>query len=62
MPGMDGLQLLERLQTDDPDLPVILLTGHGDVPMAVEAMRSGAYDFLEKPFTRSTCWAACAGP
>ncbi|QNT40185.1 MULTISPECIES: sigma-54 dependent transcriptional regulator [Pseudomonas] len=51
MPGMDGLQLLERLQADDSDLPVILLTGHGDVPMAVEAMRSGAYDFLEKPFT-----------
>ena len=51
MPGMDGLQLLERLQAEDPDLPVILLTGHGDVPMAVEAMRSGAYDFLEKPFT-----------
>jgi len=51
MPGMDGLQLLERLQANDPDLPVILLTGHGDVPMAVEAMRSGAYDFLEKPFT-----------
>jgi len=51
MPGIDGLQLLERLQTADPDLPVILLTGHGDVPMAVEAMRNGAYDFLEKPFT-----------
>ncbi|HGM5581770.1 TPA: sigma-54-dependent transcriptional regulator [Pseudomonas putida] len=51
MPGMDGLQLLERLQAQDPDLPVILLTGHGDVPMAVEAMRTGAYDFLEKPFT-----------
>jgi len=51
MPGMGGLQLLERLQADDPDLPVILLTGHGDVPMAVEAMRNGAYDFLEKPFT-----------
>lgn len=51
MPGMDGLQLLERLQADDPDLPVILLTGHGDVPMAVEAMRNGAYDFLEKPFS-----------
>ncbi|MBV4542271.1 sigma-54-dependent transcriptional regulator [Pseudomonas vlassakiae] len=51
MPGMGGLQLLERLQGDDPDLPVILLTGHGDVPMAVEAMRNGAYDFLEKPFT-----------
>ncbi|MHC6224260.1 sigma-54-dependent transcriptional regulator [Pseudomonas sp. X10] len=51
MPGMDGLQLLEQLQADDPDLPVILLTGHGDVPMAVEAMRNGAYDFLEKPFS-----------
>ncbi len=61
MPGMDGLQLLERLQADDPDLPVILLTGHGDVPMAVEAMRSGAYDFLEKPFTPSTCSSAFAG-
>ncbi|MBF8743570.1 sigma-54-dependent transcriptional regulator [Pseudomonas guariconensis] len=54
MPGIDGLQLLERLQAQDPDLPVILLTGHGDVPMAVEAMRSGAYDFLEKPFTPQT--------
>lgn len=51
MPGMDGLQLLEALQQQDPDLPVILLTGHGDVPMAVDAMRRGAYDFLEKPFT-----------
>ncbi|VVM93429.1 C4-dicarboxylate transport transcriptional regulatory protein DctD [Pseudomonas fluorescens] len=51
MPGMDGLQLLAELQARDSDLPVILLTGHGDVPMAVEAMRSGAYDFLEKPFT-----------
>lgn len=51
MPGMGGLQLLEQLHAQDPDLPVILLTGHGDVPMAVEAMRNGAYDFLEKPFT-----------
>ncbi|NIF17008.1 sigma-54 dependent transcriptional regulator [Pantoea sp. Cy-639] len=51
MPGLSGMQLLERLQQEDPDLPVILLTGHGDVPMAVEAMRNGAYDFLEKPFT-----------
>ncbi|MFS0826002.1 sigma-54-dependent transcriptional regulator [Pseudomonas phoenicis] len=51
MPGMDGLQLLEQLQQRDADLPVILLTGHGDVPMAVDAMRRGAYDFLEKPFT-----------
>ncbi|RWU22332.1 DNA-binding response regulator [Pseudomonas alkylphenolica] len=51
MPGMDGLQLLEQLQARDADLPVILLTGHGDVPMAVDAMRNGAYDFLEKPFS-----------
>ena len=51
MPGMGGLALLKRLQQLDADLPVILLTGHGDVPMAVEAMREGAYDFLEKPFS-----------
>ncbi|UFH49214.1 sigma-54-dependent transcriptional regulator [Pseudomonas sp. KNUC1026] len=50
MPGLDGLQLLERLHGVDPELPVLLITGHGDVPLAVQAMRSGAYDFLEKPF------------
>lgn len=54
MPGIDGLQLLAELQRRDRDLPVILLTGHGDVPMAVDAMRDGAYDFLEKPFTPET--------
>ncbi|SEJ11807.1 sigma-54 dependent transcriptional regulator [Pseudomonas sp. NFR16] len=54
MPGMSGLQLLGELQARDRDLPVILLTGHGDVPMAVDAMRDGAYDFLEKPFTPQT--------
>lgn len=51
MPGMGGLALLADVQKRDADLPVILLTGHGDVPMAVEAMRDGAYDFLEKPFS-----------
>ncbi|POA56676.1 MULTISPECIES: sigma-54-dependent transcriptional regulator [unclassified Pseudomonas] len=51
MPGISGLELLAQVQRLDPDLPVILLTGHGDVPMAVEAMRDGAYDFLEKPFS-----------
>ncbi len=54
MPGMSGLELLSRLHELDRDLPVILLTGHGDVPMAVEAMREGAYDFLEKPFSPET--------
>jgi DNA-binding NtrC family response regulator len=50
MPGMDGMQFLKRLMSVDSSLPVIMITGHGDVPMAVEAMRIGAYDFLEKPF------------
>ncbi|WP_373352760.1 sigma-54-dependent transcriptional regulator [Pseudoroseicyclus sp. CXY001] len=50
MPGMDGMTFLRRLRTVDNALPVIMITGHGDVPMAVEAMRIGAFDFLEKPF------------
>lgn len=50
MPGIDGLQLLQHLHEKDPELPVLLITGHGDVPLAVQAMRAGAYDFLEKPF------------
>ena len=49
MPKMDGLELLVKLTEDDDELPVILLTGHGDVELAVEAMRSGAWDFLQKP-------------
>ncbi|WP_295476135.1 sigma-54 dependent transcriptional regulator [uncultured Pseudomonas sp.] len=50
MNGMDGMELLEQLHEQDPELPVLLITGHGDVPLAVKAMRAGAYDFLEKPF------------
>lgn len=50
MPGMDGLSLLARVRQIDRDLPVILITAHGDVAMAVEAMQGGAYDFIEKPF------------
>jgi two-component system C4-dicarboxylate transport response regulator DctD len=50
MEGMDGLALLRRSQEVDPELPVVVITGHGDVETAVEAMRLGAYDFIEKPF------------
>lgn len=49
MPGMDGLDLMRAALVRDPDLPVILVTGHGDVDLAVQSMREGAYDFLEKP-------------
>ena len=50
MPGMDGRQLARRLAEMDPDLPVVIMTGHGDVAEAVEAIKLGAYDFLTKPF------------
>lgn len=51
MPGMDGMTLLQRIREVDAEIPVILVTGHGDVQLAVKAMREGVYDFLEKPFT-----------
>ncbi len=50
MPGMSGLELQEYLNTHDIRIPVIIITGHGDVHMAVRAMKSGAVDFIEKPF------------
>ncbi|MGA0601667.1 response regulator transcription factor [Caulobacter sp. KR2-114] len=50
MPGASGLDLLRHLRQAAADLPVLVITGHGDVPMAVEAMKAGACDFLEKPF------------
>ena len=50
LPGRSGLEVLSQVVAFDPDLPVIVVTGHGDVSMAVEAMRGGAYDFIEKPF------------
>lgn len=51
MPGMSGIALLQRLQAADKHLPVIVMTGHGDIPMAVEALKTGAFDFIEKPFS-----------
>jgi two-component system response regulator FixJ len=50
MPGIDGIELLKRLKATRSALPVVIMTGHGDVPLAVEAMKLGAVDFLEKPF------------
>jgi len=50
MPGIDGIELLKRLKADRRPFPVLIMTGHGDVPLAVEAMKLGAVDFLEKPF------------
>jgi two-component system response regulator FixJ len=50
MPGIDGIELLKRLKASNSTIPVLIMTGHGDVPLAVEAMKLGAVDFLEKPF------------
>ena len=58
MPGIQGLELQERLNNDGVSLPVIVMTAHGDIPMAVRAMRNGAIDFLQKPFTVDEVTAA----
>lgn len=50
MPGIDGIELLKRVQSERKTLPVVIMTAHSDVPLAVEAMKLGAADFLEKPF------------
>jgi len=60
MPGMGGLQLFEAIRAIDPDLPVILITGHGDVDMAVSALKRGVYDFIPKPFPRDRLLASIA--
>jgi two-component system C4-dicarboxylate transport response regulator DctD len=58
MPGLDGFGMLARARDIDPDVPVILVTGHGDVPMAVAALKQGAFDFLTKPFAADHLVAA----
>lgn len=58
MPGMSGQELVKRLKTDGAALPVVMITGHGDIPMAVEAMRDGVVDFIEKPFSEARILAA----
>lgn len=60
MPEMNGLELVRRLTAEGVTLPVIVLTGHGDVPLAVEAMKAGVKDFLEKPFDDEVLLAAVA--
>ncbi|MCP3381387.1 response regulator FixJ [Bradyrhizobium sp. CCGUVB4N] len=50
MPGLDGIELLKRMKAQGSPFPILIMTGHGDVPLAVEAMKLGAVDFLEKPF------------
>ena len=58
MPGMDGLELQEQITLNFPNLAVIIITGHGDVPIAVRAMKGGAMDFVEKPFVEETIVAS----
>ena len=60
MPGGDGMELLARLNAMQPDLPVVMLTAHGTIGAAVEAMKGGAFDFLTKPFTRELLRLALA--
>ncbi|PLQ02478.1 sigma-54-dependent transcriptional regulator [Cupriavidus pauculus] len=59
LPGADGMALLRELGARDATLPVIMITGHGDVSLAVQAMKQGAYDFLEKPFSPERLVATC---
>jgi two-component system C4-dicarboxylate transport response regulator DctD len=59
LPGSDGMALLRELASRDAALPVIMITGHGDITLAVQAMKQGAYDFIEKPFSPERLVATC---
>ena len=58
MPGLNGLELQKRVATEHPDVPIIFITGHGDVPKTVQAMKSGAVEFLTKPFKEDVLLSA----
>ena len=58
MPGLSGLELQKRVANDRADMPIIFITGYGDIPMTVEAMKAGAVEFLTKPFTDEVLLAA----
>ncbi|MFZ2021763.1 MAG: response regulator transcription factor [Terracidiphilus sp.] len=58
MPGLNGLELQKRLAVERPEIPIIFLTGHGDIPKTVQAMKAGAVEFLTKPFSGSTLLSA----
>ena len=61
MPGLNGLELQKRLAVQQPEMPIIFMTGHGDVPKSVQAMKAGAVEFLTKPFSDSTLLSAVRG-
>ncbi len=61
MPGLSGLELIDHLREQGSDLAVVVMTGHGDVPMAVEAMKAGVVDFIEKPFADDVLLRAVRG-
>lgn len=56
MTGMSGMELLTKLSEENMHIPTVLVTGHGDIPMAVEALKKGAVDFIEKPFREQVLW------
>jgi DNA-binding NtrC family response regulator len=60
MPGMDGMQVLERLRESRPEIPVVIITAHGTIESAVDAMKLGAIEFLQKPFPPSRCGSLSA--
>jgi FixJ family two-component response regulator len=61
MPGLNGLELQKRLAVQQPEMPIIFMTGHGDIPKSVQAMKAGAVEFLTKPFNDSTLLSAVRG-